>query len=696
MAGKMLEPDSNTREIHLSSITDPIQNKTYLESVSCFDSNGGVKYNDCDMLPNNNVCHKVPVSQCYSDSECSKNDGMSSGKDSYTPSGESGASDVPMLESDTHSLQTSDSQDGISPDEAKVHESPDSQSSKVELDSATASYVPDESTFNSVLNASNGVIKKSTDKQRKRVVRGRPRKGVISTYESQISGDKNTIIIRIKKNLTAQVLARNKKKSGRRKKRNQSDTDTSDYESSMKKPKTSMDFLNATPAEEPLEQSVWGDQIPEPILHKIFYHASLQEGSLPLLVRLCRVCKLWRQVALSTSLWQKVDLNWVSERYRTDQKLNWLIDNRLIHCQDLNLGIWKVRNIQTALEYIVQNCTELRGLNLSGWKGLNADNLKYITTECENLERLDLSSVNSASAINAQPLVSLAQSMSSRLTHLVLAHNKIAGFAQIMSALAANCPNLQLLDISNIRTFAHNTALLHVEKLQSGCPKLRVLRMTNSQIWLAPASLSDQVASPGFPMLEELSLAGIEDDHKMTTARSMDDDGIERILKNSTKLRLLDIRGCIKLTDSGLVKVPAWDLEHLFLSACYITRTHNSGMELIVQKWGHSLLEVDLAWSTATKSLDAAVQALADRGAESPLRSLNLCGSSVSLEPVKAVLTKCQKLQSINLQSCRALPRGIKRLYTGDAVKELRESLMDKPKTEEAEDLQVSPEYSAQ
>lgn len=76
-------------------------------------------------------------------------------------------------------------------------------------------------------------------------------------------------------------------------------------------------------------------------------------------------------------------------------------------------------------------------------------------------------------------------------------------------------------------------------------------------------------------------------------------------------------------------------------------------------------------------------------------RVLNLCGSSVSLEPVKAVLTKCPKLHSINLQSCRALPRGIKRLYTGSAVAELRESLQDKPKTEsnesESEQLSTQP-----
>lgn len=101
--------------------------------------------------------------------------------------------------------------------------------------------------------------------------------------------------------------------------------------------------------------------------------------------------------------------------------------------------------------------------------------------------------------------------MTSRLTHLILAHNKLAGFSQIITAISvsyfktnflfvlitfyikAHCPNLQLLDLSNIKTHAYNGSLLQVEKLQEGCPKIRVLRVTNSQILLAPTSLSDQV-----------------------------------------------------------------------------------------------------------------------------------------------------------------------------------------------------------
>lgn len=516
-------------------------------------------------------------------------------------------------------------------------------------------------------------------------MRGRPRKAV-PIYHSQISGDKNAIKIRIKKsNMTAaQGPTPNKKKSGRRKKHKASDTDASDPETNSKKSRVT--FADSPDVPDPdsssQEQSHWATNIPQDILFKIFEHVTVIDGSLPVLVRLCRVCKLWRTVALIPELWRRVDLTWVRERQRTDLRLLWLIQHRLGRVRDLNLGEWKVRDIQIALESIAEHCPELGGLNLSGWNGLNAENLKFLTSgqEFERLERLDLSSVNSASAMNAQPLVSLAQSMSGRLTHLVLAHNKLAGFTQIIASIAAHCPNLELLDISNIRTYAHNSALLHVERLQSGCPKLRVLRLTNSQIWLAQATRADQMASPGFVSLEELSLAGIEDD-KTTTARCVDDDGIERIVKNSTKLRLLDVRGCIRLSDSGLVRgVSAWDLEHLFLSGCNVTRSQHSGLELVVQKWSHSLREVDLAWSTATESLDAAVMALAEKGEESPLKVLNLCGSSVSLPPVKAVLTHCPHLQSINLQSCRALPRGIKRLYpTLSAVTELRQSLQDKP-----------------
>ena len=115
--------------------------------------------------------------------------------------------------------------------------------------------------------------------------------------------------------------------------------------------------------------------------------------------------------------------------------------------------------------------------------------------------------------------------------------------------------------MSNIRTATRDTVCINIEQLQVGCPKLRVLRLTNSLIRLVATPIKDQASSPGFPDLEELSIAV---DPKSYI--SLDNASMERILKNAHKLRLLDVRGCTSISNSSLVRVPAWDLEHLFLS----------------------------------------------------------------------------------------------------------------------------------
>lgn len=73
--------------------------------------------------------------------------------------------------------------------------------------------------------------------------------------------------------------------------------------------------------------------------------------------------------------------------------------------------------------------------------------------------------------------------------------------------------------------------------------------------------------SPGFPILEELSIASTTDE-----SRTFDDNSLQRILKNSDQLKLLDIRGCARLTHDSIIRLPTWDLRHLFLSGCLVTR----------------------------------------------------------------------------------------------------------------------------
>lgn len=511
-------------------------------------------------------------------------------------------------------------------------------------------------------------------------------KALVAIYESEISDNKIGIKLCIKKSDSGSTPTKTTKPNRKRSRKSKTrvDSDDSEYETKRRRERPTNNNSDrskrsdgATNFKEPVEQSAWGSTIPENVLLKIFHNVVDKEGSLPTLFRLGRVCALWRNVSLSSSLWRSMDLStWVKEKYRTELKLKWFIENRGRGCTDLNVSNWKVTDISCILAKLSESCPNLTGITLNGWKGFTSDHLTFLVDNIPKLERLDLSSINvemnaSKSAVGLQSLCNSLQTINGRLTHLHLAHNRLAGIPQILTILASHCPNLVLLDLSNVRTAAISHGILHVEKLQHGCQKLKVLRVTNSHVTLSQASIQEMMDSPGFPDLEELSVAALTDE-----SRLISDEHLQRILKSSSKLKLLDVRGCTRLTHESLIRLPAWDIKHLFLSGCSVTRDVGSGLELIASKWAHSLVEIDLAWANVQQPLDNALRALAEKGSESPLTHLNLCGSSVSEDAVKEILANCPNMNSINLSSCRGLPRGVKRLMHGPTeIQELREVL---------------------
>ncbi|XP_067632132.1 F-box/LRR-repeat protein 6 [Eurosta solidaginis] len=552
-----------------------------------------------------------------------------------------------------------------------------------------------------------------------RTPRQRKQKPIVPIYESELSDNKTGIKLCIKKsdssgNLSASAGAAtppmtgvrstssasnaastasgkqtSRKRSRKAKSKARLDSDESDIELTSggkrgKKDKSvGQKKVSATSVEEQgekyrasVEQGDWGARIPQEILYKIFEILIDREGCLPTLCRLGRVCSLWRNVSLTPTLWKSMDLSaWIKEKYRTELKLKWFVDNRCSECTDLNVANWKMTDINCFLNKLAVGCPNITSITLSGWKNFTCDHLAYLTENMQKLQRLDLSSVNvemnaSKSAVGPQSLCNALQTMNGRLTHIYLAHNRLAGIPQIVTTLATHCPNLLNLDLSNVTTQATSHGILHIEKLQHGCPKLKVLRVTNSHITWSNASLQETMDSPGFPDLEELSVAALTDE-----SRVIGDDHLQRILKTSSKLKLLDVRGCARLTHESLIRLPAWDIKHLYLSGCSVTRD-GSGLELIASKWAHSLIELDLAWANVQQPLDNALRALAEKGNESPLAHLNLCGSSVSDDAVKEILANCVHMSSINLASCRGLPRGVKRLMQGQQeLQELREVL---------------------
>lgn len=225
-----------------------------------------------------------------------------------------------------------------------------------------------------------------------------------------------------------------------------------------------------------------------------------EEGSIPTACRLTRVCSLWREVSLDTKLWRSIDLStYFKEKNRTELRLKWFIENRMIDSEEINISFWKVTNTLCVLLKLQESCPGLRSIALSGWRALTCDDLNYLAEKFPRLARLDLSSINtemntSKTAVGLQSLVNAIEKINERLTHLNLADNRLSGIPQITQALTAHCPNLTLLDLSNVKTVAVSHGMLYVEKLQEGCQKLKILRIANSHVQLSNATLQEQMA----------------------------------------------------------------------------------------------------------------------------------------------------------------------------------------------------------
>merc|ERR1712150_254872 len=135
-----------------------------------------------------------------------------------------------------------------------------------------------------------------------------------------------------------------------------------------------------------------------------------------------------------------------------------------------------------------------------------------------------------------------------------------------------------------------------------------------------------------------------------------------------------DLRSCNSISAEGIHRLPITDLKHLFLFQSSVSKY--SGIDVIMAKWQHSLVEVDLSWNQfSEEALTAALEKLSSDSSTSMLEQLNLSGTSVSAISVGYLLNGCPHLTSINLTSCRTLPRGVKREYKERQLKDLKQNI---------------------
>ncbi|XP_072180441.1 F-box/LRR-repeat protein 6-like [Diadema setosum] len=414
----------------------------------------------------------------------------------------------------------------------------------------------------------------------------------------------------------------------------------------------------------------WGQRMPLVALQRILMFAVRKVGVVPLLCRASRVCRLWREAARSPVLWRDVNLD--NGRIKaTDATLAWLTANRFSsQLITINLGQW-TKLTDSGLMNLVEECPNIRNLCLQGCGKLTCRSLAAIKDSCHDLRQLDLGFTGN-SLVSSPNIRDLLKEAGGKIEELQLAGCTISSSVSLLNSIKSYCGNLRLLDMSNCRVTVECLSI-PVEHMQTSCPLLEILRLAGTRVQASNASAKTKEAAPGFLHLKELSLAVADDvacQVVLPTNLGTNDDFLVRVLRKSAKVQLLDLRGCALITAGAVENLPIENLEQLYMARCTLLKT---GVENIIAKWSHSLVEVDLSWNTYQgASLDVAIQSLSTSDA---LRTLDLSGTNASPDSVRLLLEGCSKLTCLKLTSCRSLPRGTKRWYKGKELRELRKEL---------------------
>ncbi|XP_038616579.1 F-box/LRR-repeat protein 6 [Tachyglossus aculeatus] len=413
----------------------------------------------------------------------------------------------------------------------------------------------------------------------------------------------------------------------------------------------------------------WGERLPVELLVRIFQTAVAEDGAVPFLCRVARVCRRWYDAASHPLLWRKVSIAPPKALTPHPTKrilvaLQWLVPNRFSLLREFSLFHWK-SHVPLILKAVSESCPHLMSVRLDHCQAVSTEALGALAERCSQLTSLNLKN----SQVESVAVVSFLEAAGLRLRDLQLTYS--SRLNAIVTTLSGGCcPELQLLEIDTGIQPNSQHFQLNIEGLQAGCPSLQVLRLLNL-IWSPKPPSRTASVGPGFPHLKELCLA--------TSAHTfVTNEALARLLCRSPHLRVLDVRGCSRLTPAGLYSLSCPEVEQLHWGLYYAdveVAQPQKDCHLLTWKW-RGLRELDLSGQSFREAdLEQALAAFTDGDPErSPaLHSLSLKGTRVTLTSVSTLISSCPTLTYLNLSACRYMPRGMKRVYRGP--EELRQCL---------------------
>ena len=413
--------------------------------------------------------------------------------------------------------------------------------------------------------------------------------------------------------------------------------------------------------------------LPNEVLSLIFSLISAQVGAIPLLNKISRVCRSWREVARSPLLWRTVVLQG-DPVPSTDKALNWLATThsanvhhlRLIRCKTLSrrgLGLVQ-KHLASKLEtFVIDSCGQVSGSDI-------ADLANHMPCARSFASRGPPLLVRQPSHL-AAPLLKEG----SPLSHIEL--NICTDMLQVLHESATSHTPLILLQLHSLTLTAEqlfNRCILH--DFQSSCPNLRELELQfptterNFRYWTTPP----EKRVPGFPYLRALSVGcRVETCFGQLGDFQWEADFVSDLSSGSPALQSLCLRGLCYIPIPVLCRTVPPHLEHLSLSRMDFNET----MPFILTHF-YKLKSLALHIPQGERSTCISDQVLASVSQSSiadTLERISLTKSDISDKGLGMLLQHCHSLCYLNLETCRGLSRGLKQKFSGSEVERLRSKL---------------------
>uniref|UniRef100_A0A914W6M0 F-box/LRR-repeat protein 6 n=1 Tax=Plectus sambesii TaxID=2011161 RepID=A0A914W6M0_9BILA len=451
--------------------------------------------------------------------------------------------------------------------------------------------------------------------------------------------------------------------------------------------------------------------LPAEVWAKIFCYVIADVGTMPFLLRITRVGRVFRDAAWNKICWRDVRMD-AQGLTRSRECLEHFSESFIgHHTRQLSLSHWEELTIED-LDMILYRTSRLTSLDISFCRKLEiSEMLNCLKIRLPQLRSLDLTYVHEyftqAKPIKADLLADYLKSEeSANLRYLYLNGNYIGQLEKLLETASSwKCAGeLQTLDMSGVNTgrshsgkdgarvtqiaVHHCTRPVDLGILAKATPKLVTLRLAEVSLDYSATTLDEN--EKVWPLLENVDLACellLSQSATMSAATNSSGNrpsyrvpGFSHLLQlfsGCRQLKDLTLNGIDGASDLLLLLDDDLPLQQLQLRRCRLMAyTDAETLRGKIEQYLPTLRELDFGWINEGSFENFLNSLFTEFTGEGQLMKVNLIGCPITTEALRALLDRNQHLEWIDLTSCRSVVRGCKRLHSGVAdIRELRRSL---------------------